>query len=150
MGVTGLSVITILCGILFAADNAQQRPKSCGPTPILRDEAEKLLGVVPEVLAAKHEGGKLTFVNWEPGPDYRVRTFYFFQVLSTATSTTVLDNGMIGYFGVNRVTGEVVELNSDKPHVDGIDLKRLQTALRVKHCVNDKLVRANADVPLEK
>src|SRR5438270_4062052 len=144
MGVTALLFVTVVCGILFAAGDAQQRPKSCSPTHISRDEAEKLLAVVPEALAAKHAGGKLTFVNWEAGSDYNVNAFYLFQVLSTATSTTVLDSGIIGYFGVNKLTGEVVELNSDKPLVDGTDLKRMQVSLRAKHCINEQLVRANS------
>lgn len=124
--------------------------KTCTPSEISGTEAEKVLGSIPAALAAKYSGGTLSFVKWDPGSDFRSGQFYFFQLLSSSTSDTPLDNGMIGYFGVNKRTGEVVELNSDKPHVDGTELQRVQKALRIKHCITEKLVRANADLSLER
>ena len=141
---TGLALLTCLPASCAGLE------KACTPSDISRTEAEKVLGSIPAALEAKHSGGTLSFVRWDPGSDFRSGRFYFFQLLSSTTSETPLDNGMIGYFGVNKKTGEVVELNSAKPHVDGTELQRLQKALRAKHCVTEQLVRANADLSLEK
>lgn len=124
--------------------------KACTPSQISQPEAEKVLGSTPAALAARQSGGTLTFVGWDPGSDFRSERFYFFQLLSSSTSGSPLDNGMLGYFGVNKATAEVVELNSDKPHVEGAELQRVQKTLRTKHCVTEELVRANADLSLEK
>ncbi len=57
---------------------------------------------------------------------------------------------MIGYFGVNKSTGEVVELNSGMPHVEGAELRQAQLKLRSRHCIKQELVLRNSDVPIER
>lgn len=143
-------LITALALLPWIPGSCAGSQKTCTPSQISGAEAEKVLGSIPAALAARQSGGTLTFVKWDPGGGFRSGQFYFFQLLSSSTSDTPLDNGMIGYFGVNKATGEVVELNSDKPHVEGTELQRVQKALRIRHCVTEALVRANADLSLEK
>lgn len=142
-------LVLIFCGCLFGG-GAQPREKACSPSRIARHEAERLLAVVPKALNAEHAGGRVALVRWDPGPSYRADMYYFYQLLSTATPTTSLDNGMIGYFGVNKSTGEVVELNSATPHVEGTALKQAQLKLRSRHCIDQELVGRNSDLPLER
>ena len=58
-------------------------------------------------------------------------------------------NGLIGYYGVNKNAGQVVELNSPESQVHGSELSRLQAQLRSKHCVGQGLVRKSS-MPLER
>lgn len=145
-----LSLLITGLALLAGAASCAGSEKACTPSELSRSEAEKVLSSIPAALTAKHAGGTLSYVRWDPGRDFRSGQFYFFQLLSSSTSDSPLDNGMIGYFGVNKATAEVVELNSDKPHVQGTELQRVQKALRTKHCVTQELVRANADLALEK
>jgi len=110
-----------------------------------------LLNKIPQAVAAKRIGGKLSIVDWSPGSGYRTETFYFYELLSTkSTETTPLDNGVLGYFGVNKRTGQVVESNSEKPSVDGSELRKLQVRLRQKHCVGQDVVTLEANLTLER
>lgn len=124
---------------------------TCSPSVLSRHEAQGLLRVIPEALAASKVGGKLSVVDWSPGPHYRLDEFYFYELLSTKSPpTTPLGNGVIGYFGVNKFTGQVVELNSPDPAVQGTNLERMQTRLRAQHCIGRDFVRKYQDIPLEK
>jgi hypothetical protein len=123
----------------------------CGPSALSRKEAQSLLEVIPGALAAEHSGGKLSAVDWSPGSGYRLDAFYFYELLSTKSlKTTPLENGVIGYFGVNKTTGQIVELNSARSSVQGAALTRMQNKIRLKHCISPELVRSNRDIPLEK
>jgi hypothetical protein len=61
-----------------------------------------------------------------------------------------LDNGVLGYFGVNKRSGQVVELNAEKPAVEGTALRKLQVRLRKEHCISVDLVAKDANLTLEK
>ena len=124
---------------------------ACSPSALAPEEARNLLKMIPDALAATKTGGKLSLVDWSPGPHYRLDEFYFYELLTTKSlPTTPLDNGVIGYFGVNKFTGQVVELNSPDPEVKGTGLEKMQTSLRTRHCVGRDLVRKYQDIPLEK
>jgi len=122
----------------------------CSPAPLSQDDARNLVRLIPDALAAQRIGGKLTVIDWKPGHDYREDVFFFFELLSTKSlPTTPLDNGVLGYFGVNRTTGEVVQLDSDT-WIKGATLKRLQDKLRASHCISADLVRKNRCLSLER
>ncbi len=122
----------------------------CTNSPFTRDEARDLVKAVPDAIASKKMGGELSAVDWTPPTGYNKEKFYLFELLTTKSlPTTPLGNGVVGYFGVNKATGQVVELNSDKPAVLGPELKRLQQKLRTKHCVSRSLVKRNSKMPLE-
>ncbi|HXB27493.1 MAG TPA: hypothetical protein VNV25_22380 [Gemmatimonadaceae bacterium] len=113
---------------------------------ITRDEAKQLLEATPDVVAARRLGGKISLVDWSPdSASYRTQNFYFYQIFSTKSlPTTPLGNGMFGYYGVNKTAGQVVELNSPNPSVEGPELKSLQAQLRTKHCVGQDLVKTSS------
>ena len=124
---------------------------ACSPSSLSPNEAKNLLKLTPQALAAKRIGGQLSVVDWSPGSGYRTESFYFYELLSTkSTDTTPLDNGMLGYFGVNKRTGQVVELNSEKAAIEGTELRRLQVRFRKEHCIGEDLVAKDANLTLEK
>jgi len=57
---------------------------------------------------------------------------------------------MLGYFGVNKATAQVVELNSPQPSVESPDLKKLQARIRQRHCIGRDLIDKNANLTLER
>lgn len=145
-----LCTMVILCGLLSVSRVASTQA-TCSPTPITPQEARQLLHAIPQAKASQRIGGAISIVDWTPGAGYRTERFYLFEVLSTkSTTTTPLDNGVIGYFGVNKATGQIVELNSEAPSVEGKQLRRLQDMMRAKHCVSDAQVKENSALSLEK
>ena len=129
---------------------AQSSVRPCLSTPITKHEAQDLVKAIPDAIASTKIGGDLSVVDWKPPKGYNAGKFYLFELLTTKSlPTTPLGNGVLGYFGVNKATGQVVELNSDKPAVEGPELRKLQDKLRVRHCISKDLVRRNLHVPLE-
>jgi len=124
---------------------------SCAARLLTKQDAQVLLGVIPQALAAKRIGGKVSIVDWSPGADFRSDMYYFYEVLSSRSTDTIpLGNGVIGYFGVNKFNGQVVELNSDRAAVKGEELKRLQSRLRAKYCISRARELKFGNVPLER
>lgn len=107
--------------------------KTCVPRAFSRVEAEGILRTIPQVLVLRPSADDPSLVEWSPGATYRTEDFFFFEVLASRRRATVLDNGVIGYFGVNKSTGEVLELNSPRRFVWGPALERLQNKLRAEH-----------------
>ncbi len=67
-------LVLVFCGCLFGG-GAQPKDRACTPSRIARDEAERLLAVVPAALDAELAGGRVALVRWYPGPSYRAETF---------------------------------------------------------------------------
>jgi hypothetical protein len=131
-----------LCAVLFVGlvEATSGGESSCVATPLARREAERLVLSVPEALVAKKMGGKLSATEYKP--PHSNDDFYYFTLLSTvSTPTTPLDNGMLGYFSVNKLTGRVVNV-ADEDAV-GKELEKLQAKLRTKHCIGRALVLKN-------
>ncbi len=106
---------------------------------------------IPAALAAKESGGQVSAEQWFPGEDCRIEEFYFFMLLSTVgTPNTPLNNGMLGYFGVHKVTGKVVELNSSEPSVRGDKLLKVQLRLMTKHCITPSVVNRFPNISIER
>jgi hypothetical protein len=144
-------LISLLTFCVSTPSHVASGQVSCTPSSISSSEAKRLLKLVPEALAARRIGGQLSVVDWSPGNSYRTENFYFYELLSTkSTDTTPLDNGMLGYFGVNKQTGQVVELNSEKTAVEGTDLRRLQIRFRKEHCISEDLVAKDANLTIER
>lgn len=126
---------------LIVVPNAQSKT-SCTATPFSREEAKYLLTFIPQAVIARRAGSKIEAVNWNPGPSYRKDLFFFYLLLASGSGmhTTMLDNGVIGYFAVNKVTGRVVGGPSGDQTIEGEALMRVQTKLRTEHCINQNLV----------
>lgn len=121
--------------------------QTCTAKPLSRKEAAQLLEVIPAAQYAKKVGGTISALDWSPGHDYRDDVFYFFVVFTSPPTGTPLENGLLGYFGVNKSTGEVIDLNEKVVHDPA--LKELQKRLRTKHCVSPDEVMKNQTIPLE-
>lgn len=134
-----------LCAALLLGfiESASAGGPSCVATPLSRKEAERLVLSVPDALVAKKMGGKLSAMEYKPPQSNDV--FYYFTLLSTvSTPTTPLNNGMLGYFSVNKLTGRVVNV-ADEDTVSK-ELEKLQAKLRAKHCIGQDLLLKNQTV----
>ena len=138
------------CRLVLSWRSPYHPASHCRTTRLTDRDARQILSTIPQALTTKRLGGRLSFVEWRPQRGYRTDLFFLFQLLTTATSITALNNGLIGYFGVNKITGEVVELSSAEPNVRGQKLRRTQAEVRARHCIPEKLVRRNSAIPLEK
>ena len=93
---------------------------------------------VPDAVTSKKLGGKLSALTYTP--PHQSDSFYYFQLFSTvSTPTTPLDNGMLGYFSVDKETGRVVNVADEDTH--GKELEKLQAKLRAKHCIGPELIK---------
>ena len=111
----------------------------CSATVLSPKEAQELVMAIPLAEIAKNAGGKVLTTDWDPGPSYRKDIFYFYFVGTTGKGrqTTLLDNGVIGYFAVNRITGRVVEgLPPKFETIEGKVLAEMQARIRAKHCID--------------
>ncbi len=106
-----------------------------------------MVELIPAARYARKTGGTISALDWRPGYDYRDDIYYFFVVFTYPPTGTPLDNGLLGYFGVNKVTGEVVDLNEELVHDPA--LNEMQKKLRTKHCVSPEEVTKNQTIPLE-
>jgi hypothetical protein len=134
-----------LCAVLVLGfiGPALAAESSCVATPLSRKEAERLVLSVPDALVAKKLGGKLSAMAYKPPHSNDV--FYYFTLLSTvSTPTTPLNNGMLGYFSVNKISGRVVNVADED--AAGKELEKLQAKLRAKHCIGQDVVLKNQDV----
>jgi hypothetical protein len=111
---------------------------SCSPTPLSQAEGHDLVMGIPAAIAARASGGHVSAVPSGP----KRRLFYTFMLLTDGKQPpTLLDNGLLGYFAVNRITGRVVEATAGEETMRGETLDRLQSRLRSEHCINDALVK---------
>ena len=123
------------------ADTGQE----CQPTEISRSEARSLVEAVPGNLAVEDRGGKLMIEGWEPDGG-RNDEFFFFGAWASEEGRTSADNGLMGYFNVNKRTARVSDgVLFDEIH--GKELEKLQMKLRRKHCIGRDLVEARRDDP---
>jgi len=115
----------------------------CTATTISRIEAERLVMSVADAVTARKIGGQLSVVEWKP--EHASDVFYYFMLLSTVSApSTPLDNGMLGYFSVNKITGRVVDVAGGD--AVGVELERLQATLRAKHCIDEKMIATGKNV----
>ena len=108
---------------------------SCRASPLSKAESAAVLKFIPVATDASRNGGSLSVVPWKPQGGFRTDTFYLFRLLSSAGDNTPLGNGVLGYYGVNKWTGDVLELNSTSPFVVGGTLKRYQSKVIRNHCL---------------
>jgi hypothetical protein len=136
----GLRIHEGLLSMLLAASSAVGAQAACVPKPLSREEARHLLTVIPAIDAAKRLGGRIDATDWSPGSDFRNDIYYFYMVLTNKRQVTLLDNGLIGYFAVNKRTAQVVETTSGAP-VQSKALETMQTEIRSQHCISPEMVR---------
>lgn len=117
---------------LFAQDK-----KPCISTIRLSDdEAQILLYMTPEAIAARQAGADVDIERSEPTQQFPAADFFAATLVSQKpTSGSVLGNGILGTFVVNRHTGEV-ESTGDFTTVKGKELNRVRAWLLHAHCAS--------------
>ena len=133
-------ILLFLSAIFLVTPIRGATAASCSATELTHAEATELLTWIPGAVKARNLGGELNPLNWHPGPPYPEDAFYFFQLFATKNPPGVpLDNGMLGFFAVNKFTGQVVNAN-DGDEVIGDRLNQEQERLRREHCIGKGLV----------
>jgi hypothetical protein len=110
--------------------------RSCSPTPVTKDEAISEIRTMPEALRLTDSTQSVDAVDWHPTGSFRTTSFYLFMVMAPRPEDVPLGNGLIGYFGVNKWTADILEMNSPKSFVLGPALRKYQNKLRRNHCLN--------------
>jgi hypothetical protein len=97
------------------------------------DEAQILLYVTPEAIAARQAGTDVDIERSEPTLQYPAADFFAGTLVSQKpTPGSVLGNGILGTFVVNRHTGEVESIG-DFTTVKGKELNRIRGWLLHAH-----------------
>jgi hypothetical protein len=127
-----ISLLSVLLGVapLFA-----QIAKPCTSSFRLSDdEAQILLYMTPEAVTARKAGTDVDIERSAPTQQYPAADFFSATLVSRKpTAGSVLGNGVLGTFSVNRHTGEV-ESTGDFTTVKGRELDRVRAWLLHSHC----------------
>jgi hypothetical protein len=112
-----------------------QSAKPCGSVVSLTDdEAQILLYMTPGAVAARRAGTDVDIERSEPTQQYPNSEFFAATLVSRKpTAGSVLGNGVLGTFAVDRRTGEV-ESTGDFTPVKGQELTRVRMWLLHAHC----------------
>lgn len=132
------TVIGILSSIFLACvPSLAQTSKPCTASIRLSDdEAQILLYMTPEAVADRKAGTDVDIERSAPTPQYPEADFFSSTLVSRKpTSGSVLANGMLGTFAVNRHTGKV-ESTVDFTTVKGNELHRVRAWLLHAHCAS--------------
>lgn len=127
-----LSFILLACAPLLA-----QTSKPCiASVRLSDDEAQILLYMTPEAVTARRAGTDVDIEHSGPTQQYPEADFFSATLVSRKpTSGSVLGNGILGTFTVNRHTGEV-ESTGDFTTVKGNELNRVRVWLLHAHCAS--------------
>ncbi len=127
-----LSFIFLACVPLLG-----QTSKPCTASIRLSDdEAQILLYMTPEAVAARKAGTDVDIEHSASTQQYPEADFFSATLVSKKpTSGSVLGNGILGTFTVNRHTGEV-ESTGDFTTVKGNELNRVRVWLLHAHCAS--------------
>ena len=126
-----------LAVILSSRFVCPQAPSTCSPSKLADDDARILLYVTPIAVAARKAGTDVEQSKPSkglPAADYFVAAL----VSQRPTSESVLGNGILGYFAVDKRSGAVESLSNFTP-VKGSELQRVQAWLRHAHCIHVEL-----------
>lgn len=108
---------------------------SCASQVILSDdEARILLYMTPEAIGARQAGTDVEIEHSQPTRQYPAEDYFLATVVSQKpTSASVLGNGILGTFIVNRHTGEIKSMG-DFATVNGKEMDRVRAWLLHVHC----------------
>lgn len=98
------------------------------------DEAQILLYMTPAAVAARQAGTDVDIERSKPTRQYPAADFFSATLVSREpTSGSVLNNGILGAFVVNKHTGEV-ESTGDFTTVKGKELNRVRAWILHERC----------------
>jgi hypothetical protein len=109
---------------------------ACQATSTLTDEeAQILLYLTPAAISARRAGTDVDIERSAPTNQYPKAQFFVAALISQKpTSASVLGNGILGYFAVDKRTGEIKSA-TDFSSIDGKELARVRKWLRKEHCI---------------
>lgn len=134
--------ILVLLLISFSPLVAQERT---GPSRLNDDEAQILLYVIPAAVQARQAGTDVDIERSQPTKNFPADKFFVAAVISQKpTHESVLGNGILGYFAVDRRSAGVESLADFSP-VTGKELERVQAWLRHSHRIDKVTSRERKD-----
>jgi hypothetical protein len=105
---------------------------SCAPTQLSAQDASDLVRALPVVQKLIHAGRAVTVLLYHPTNERRAT--FSFTVFTDATETTVLDNGLVGYYAVDAKSAVVLDV-TDTEQMGDTAFKAAQIKLRAAHCI---------------
>ncbi|MGB9406835.1 MAG: hypothetical protein WCA89_04815 [Terracidiphilus sp.] len=114
---------------------SQATPKCTEPSRLTDDDARILLYVAPVSIAARRAGTDVDLEQSSPSKQFPAADYFVAAIVSQKpTSGSVLDNGILGYYAVDKRSG-VVESITDFTRVNSKELSRIQAWMRHSHCI---------------
>lgn len=135
--------ILVGLGVLLATSGAFADSHRCTPSAITGAEAQELLRLLPSVANAIKVGATVSVLPYTP-KDANPSFIYFWISTNDDRVHTVLDNGLIGYFSVDRRTARVVNV-ADEDVVGEARFAAEQRRIRSRHCITAALVARYGD-----
>jgi hypothetical protein len=129
------SFLLILMISISATLTAEDPPARCASSRLTDDDARILLYVSPAAVDARRAGTDVDIEQSDPSEQFPASIYFVAAVVSQKpTSGSVLGNGILGYFAVDKRTA-IVESTSDFTPVEGKELMRIQGWMRHAHCI---------------
>ena len=112
---------------------------SCRISKLTDDDARILLYVTPAAVAARKAGTDVDMEQSKPSKQFPAGDYFVSALVSrTPTENSVLGNGILGNFAVDKRSAEVQFLGDFTP-VSGSELQRVQGWMRHGHCIHVEL-----------
>jgi hypothetical protein len=127
----------LLAGPIAAAllaSGGQPAQAACTPRPLNRHEAIAALRLVPDAVLARREGATLSVYPWRIGPIQSGHLYWSFMLVREPPGHTFAENGILGYFSVDRRTARVTDVNSNA--VNSAALDRYRRRMLRTHCLS--------------
>ena len=126
-------LFTLIVSLVFTRLTIAQNACSTG-LKLTDDDARVLLYVSPVAVQARKAGTDVDIEKSEPTKQFPAADFFVAAIVSRKpTEASVLGNGILGYFSVDKRTGEV-ESTGDFTTVKGVELDRVRTWLLHARC----------------
>jgi len=113
-----------------------QAPSACSTSKLTDDDARILLYVTPAAVAARKAGTDVDVEESKPSKELPAPNYFVATLVSQRpTRDSVLGNGILGSFAVDKRSGAVESLSNFTP-VRGSELQRVQSWMRHGHCIH--------------
>jgi hypothetical protein len=110
-----------------------QAPSTCSTSKLTDDD---VLYVTPAAVAARKAGTDVDMEQSNPSKEFPAGDYFVAALISRKpTRNSVLGNGVLGNFAVDKRSAEVQFLGDFTP-VRGSELQRVQSWMRHGHCIH--------------
>jgi hypothetical protein len=132
----GIPLAVVLSSFMSLPDRAVGL---CTSTPVDAAEATSVVGYAPALVRAREAHLVPSLVQWPPtdrlhDPD----EFFYFEVRTTDSEAA--DGGLLGYYAVSKLTGQLYDDVLTKV-VHGPELDAYLVKLRSQHCIGSRIVK---------